>query len=359
MRILFTTRAGFGNFRPLLPFADASVAAGHEVAVAAPHSLAAEVTDAGHRFLPFAGIAPAKLATLRSTVDRSDDAFAAHLFTRLGAAAALPGVRAAIDGFRPSLIVRDPLDLASLVGADAAGIPQIPIFSGLQGFTRRILEASAEPLGLRPGSICTPSMSLLPPGFDPAAEPPAVHRFRNGTAPARVGVATPLVYLSYGMVSTADVGGIATLRSDSDALSELPVNLVVSTGRLEHDPWRERGHNVHIRPWVDEDQVLARADAVVCHGGTGTTLAALRAGVPLVVVPRSGDQRAIGDAVVAAGAGIRLSGIGEPRSDHLREAVGRILADRSYGRRAAALAREIGMLPPVLTAVRLFEQLAR
>ena len=43
--------------------------------------------------------------------------------------------------------------------------------------------------------------------------------------------------------------------------------------------------NVRIERWVDQADVMADAVLVVCHGGAGTTLAALAAGVPLVVFP--------------------------------------------------------------------------
>jgi UDP:flavonoid glycosyltransferase YjiC (YdhE family) len=48
--------------------------------------------------------------------------------------------------------------------------------------------------------------------------------------------------------------------------------------------------SVHVEPWVDQARVLNHADLVVCHGGSGTTLAALAAGVPLVMVPLFADQ---------------------------------------------------------------------
>jgi UDP:flavonoid glycosyltransferase YjiC (YdhE family) len=40
----------------------------------------------------------------------------------------------------------------------------------------------------------------------------------------------------------------------------------------------------------DQARVLDHADLVVCHGGSGTALASLAAGVPLVMVPLFADQ---------------------------------------------------------------------
>jgi len=50
-----------------------------------------------------------------------------------------------------------------------------------------------------------------------------------------------------------------------------------------------RAH-VHIARWVPQADVLRHARVVVCHGGSGTTLGALAAGVPLVVTPLFDDQ---------------------------------------------------------------------
>ena len=68
--------------------------------------------------------------------------------------------------------------------------------------------------------------------------------------------------------------------------------------------------NVHVEPWIDQARVLDHADLVVCHGGSGTTLAALAAGVPLVMVPLFADQFENARRVAATRAGQVV----EPRS---------------------------------------------
>ena len=55
----------------------------------------------------------------------------------------------------------------------------------------------------------------------------------------------------------------------------------------------------------------AEADAVVCHGGSGTVLGALAGGVPMVVVPWFADQFTNAAKVAGAGAGFVVThGIG-------------------------------------------------
>lgn len=357
MKILFSTTAGTGHFRPLLPFAAACAEAGHDVAVAAPLSFARQATAAGYRVLPFGDIAPAEIEALMRAVEKGPgDRVGVELFARLGVGAGLPGVRAAIERYRPSLIVRDVAEMASLVAAEEYDIPQIPMFSSVHRYVRGVLEQAVpflEQWGLRSSPVDTPALSFFPASFDPAV----AHRFRNGTGPDPATPRRPLVYLSYGTVTPNDAEGVAVLRTSAEALSELPVDLIVSIGPSDRENWRDLKSNVYARPWVDEDHVLARASAVVCHGGGGTTLAALRAGVPLLVVPQFGDQPAVGDAVVAGGAGLRLGDGGRPDPGELRAAAGRILGDPSFRARAAELAREIDTLPPVEAAVKLFKEL--
>jgi UDP:flavonoid glycosyltransferase YjiC (YdhE family) len=54
------------------------------------------------------------------------------------------------------------------------------------------------------------------------------------------------------------------------------------------------------------DALLARAAAIVTHAGHGTTLRALRAGVPIVALPMGRDQNDNAARIEYHGAGLRL-----------------------------------------------------
>ena len=88
------------------------------------------------------------------------------------------------------------------------------------------------------------------------------------------------------------------------------------------------------------------ASAMVGHGGFGTTMSALAAGVPQVVVPLFAfDQEVNATRIAEVGAGIRLDGRQEA-TERLADAVSRVLADGGCdGRRA--LADEIASVPEV------------
>jgi UDP:flavonoid glycosyltransferase YjiC (YdhE family) len=65
------------------------------------------------------------------------------------------------------------------------------------------------------------------------------------------------------------------------------------------------GDDVLVVDEAPHDWLFPRVAAVVHHGGAGTTAAALRAGVPAVVVPFGVDQPFWGARVAALGTGPR------------------------------------------------------
>jgi UDP:flavonoid glycosyltransferase YjiC (YdhE family) len=166
-----------------------------------------------------------------------------------------------------------------------------------------------------------------------------------------------LIYISFGTIASSSPLGAALLRETVDALTDLPADLVVSIGhRADPAQWRGLGINVDAREWVNEDELFPYATAVVCHGGGGTTLASIRAGVPLVVLPQFGDQPAVAAAVQASGAGLGLSS--RPGPAVTRNAVNRVLSEPGFRTRAQSIADDIAALPDVTNAVRLFEEIA-
>ena len=88
----------------------------------------------------------------------------------------------------------------------------------------------------------------------------------------------------------------------------------------------------HIRalPFVDQKEILeilARADAVICHGGLSTVRESFLAGVPMIICPRAFDQAGNAKRVEELGAGITLD---NNRPETLRRAVRLMLSVPSY-----------------------------
>lgn len=89
------------------------------------------------------------------------------------------------------------------------------------------------------------------------------------------------------------------------------------------------------------DWLFPRMAAVVHHGGAGTTAAALRAGVPSLVVPFFGDQPFWGRRVAELGVGPAAIPRKKLTAENLAAAITQMLSDSEMNRRAAALGARI------------------
>ena len=392
MRVLVATTAGAGHFAPLVPFARAVAAAGHEVRVAAPASFAAPITRAGLTHAPFDDAAPEAIGAVFARLPElamreANRVVIRDVFGGLDLEAALPGLRVLVDGWRPDVILREPAELASYVVATERGIPYIEVNIGLDSFRDVLVELLDEPLtrlGCEAGATGlqeAPRWTLLPESFDVGSTlttgSPA--RFRAGGPAAGTDLPPwwdagddPLVYVTFGSVA-AGLGLFPRFYADVlGSLGEVDARVLMTLG--EAGAPEELGtlpDNVHVERWWPQDQVMPHARAIVGHGGFGTTMAALVAGVPQVVVPLfSADQFANADQVAAVRAGValkvedaanRLAGSMLPAGpdvlDRLPEAVHAALHDPGLRGGAGAVAAEIAGLPEAAESVTLLEEL--
>jgi UDP:flavonoid glycosyltransferase YjiC (YdhE family) len=122
------------------------------------------------------------------------------------------------------------------------------------------------------------------------------------------------------------------------AVADVDREVLLTTGSADPAWFRDPPPNVWVERWVDQAQVLAGASAVICHGGGGTTLGALAAGVPLVMMPLfAQDQHINAGRVAAVGAGVSVA----PERDAISSGVSAVLGDESFRTRARALAAEL------------------
>ncbi len=96
------------------------------------------------------------------------------------------------------------------------------------------------------------------------------------------------------------------LQRAADALGQAQVRGLVTTGPAVDPVAISAPDNVTVTRWARHADVLPHCSAVITHGGHGTVMKALIAGVPLIVVPLGRDQPDNAARVVHAGAGIRL-----------------------------------------------------
>ena len=348
MRVLFAGTRGAGHVGPLVPFAHACLRAGHEVLFATPASAAKVVMRAGlpHRVV---GEAPAEVVEdVLWTRATSPEEVIRDVFVGLHARTALPGMLDAVAEWRPDVIVRESMELASALAADRLEVPVVRVGIHLDSATdstgwledvaASALDVDAE--RLREGPLLTRS---------PGGAEDGVHRFRTEVPRRR---SPELVYVTFGSEAPGSPHFPAVYRDAADALAALDVPVLMTIGD-RRDP-AELGPlppNVQVEPWVGQADVMPRAAAIVSHGGSGSTLTALAAGVPQAFVPLFVDGPANARRVAELGAGI-LAG------DDLAADVRALIEHPRYALAAATAADEIAALPPVDAAVALIQRSA-
>lgn len=138
---------------------------------------------------------------------------------------------------------------------------------------------------------------------------------------------TPIVLLSFSTVPEQRDPG--ALQRAIDALAELPVRVVATTGGIVDPAELDAPANAHLVPFADHDALMRRAALVVGHGGHGTTMRALRHGLPIVGMPaRGADQAPITRLLEEWQVGRALPG--DADATQIRAAAEAVLANPAY-----------------------------
>ena len=132
---------------------------------------------------------------------------------------------------------------------------------------------------------------------------------------------------------------LAVLRRIVEGVGTLPVRAVVTTGHAIDPADVPAAPHVRVVRSAPHSQVLAQAAAVVTHGGHGTVLRSLAAGVPAVVLPMGRDQLDNAARVVERGAGLRLKSSAKPSA--IAAAVRRLLDEPRHREGAQRMAERL------------------
>jgi MGT family glycosyltransferase len=201
------------------------------------------------------------------------------------------------------------------------GLPPVRDLPGLMARADRILVCSSPSYDFGSGSVPA-NVCYVGPQLDDEANGASGGSWAG--SPGR-----PLVLVGLSSTVMRQEG---LLQRAADALGQLPVRGLVTTGPAVDPAVISAPDNVTVTRWVRHADVLPHCSAVITHGGHGTVMKALIAGVPLVLVPLGRDQPDNAGRVVHADAGIRLRK--NATVSALRAAVSRVTEDPRY--RAAA-----------------------
>jgi UDP:flavonoid glycosyltransferase YjiC (YdhE family) len=382
VRVLFTFAGGYGHAEPLVPVAGAARAAGHTVAFLGRASVLARLAELGFDVLSD-GL-PADEERTEITPLMAPDAEYEAQVLRTGFAGDYARRRIArvtdvCAQWRPDVVVFDEPDFGSQIAAEALGVPYARSLCLAAGSFVRA-DVVAEPVdalraahGLRPDpALEAPARHLVispfPPSFrDPAFPlPPTAISIRPPAPAAGAADATlaslqsrpprPVVYFTLGTVFNMESGDL--FERVLAGLHDLDANAIVTVGR-EIDPAAfgpQPGH-VRVERFVPQAALLPYCDVVINHGGSGSTIGALAAGVPMVLLPMGADQPPNAQRCVALGVGVALDVMRCTPAD-VRAAVETVLGDPAFRRGAERMRHEIAALPGPEAAIARLEALA-
>ncbi len=264
---------------------------------------------------------------------------------------------ATIGDFRPDLVVSSFFAIGAMVGAEAAGLPYVALIPNIYPlpvaemppFGLAGLNELRESYGLKPiGDLwdqvrqAHKVLVLTSSSFDFPARLPASVRYvgpilDDPAWAAEQRWAPPagdeaLVLLAMSSTFQDQVG---VLQRCVDALGALPVRGVATTGLVVAPAEIRSVPNVAVFASAPHSEVLEHASVVVTHGGHGTVMRTLAAGVPMVILPQGRDQADNAVRVASRGAGLTLKSTAA--AGEIADAVQAVLADPRYRQAAERL----------------------
>jgi UDP:flavonoid glycosyltransferase YjiC (YdhE family) len=393
-RFLFTSIGTTGRLHPLLPYADAARAAGHEVAFATP-----PVATPAVKALGFAAFSVGKDSSARESVQLAgfslDGLSVEEQMLLMGRYWTLGDhlierVRDLVElgsWWRPDVIIREEIEYAGCLAAELLDVPDASIKASANvdlreiparrevllerfGVLRLRLGLPPDPelampfrylevwpfprsfrIGPYPASTCRPSRPVPFDQAGPEGLPAWVDDLPPRDAMARV-------YVTLG--TTGDLAQhVDVFATILPGLRDERYSLIVTVGR-DIDPTRfgPQPANVHVEQYIPQTLLFPYCDLVVCHGGSGTVLSALDHGLPQVMIPLTADQPFNARHGTDAGYALTVTP-NELTPESIRVAVGTVCHDPGYRAHAERIQDEIHSMPGPDQVVAWFTELAR
>jgi UDP:flavonoid glycosyltransferase YjiC (YdhE family) len=376
MRLLVSSVPGLGHLHPVLPLALAAARVGHDVRVATGPDRVEWVRRCGLSAVP-AGLPIAALRERALARGLTGPELPRHLFTSIAGPPMVDDLLPLVDEWQPDLLLHEEGEYAAPLVAALRGLPCVthswssPARSaegrallggplqelwrqhGRTGPPRQVggLYLDACPQLLQLADLMHVGARIVqvhPSGFDGPPEP----------APDWLtALPRPTVYVTLG--TEPQFSRPELLQRLADAAAASAPGVVVTTGPHGTDAVAAAHAGVRVVQYLPQSLVLPVVDAVVAHGGAGTTVGALLHGLPQLVVPGPApSQQASAARVVAAGVGLRQDW-SDVTPGRLRDAVQEVL-QRADLRRCAQHARDaLTARPRPSEVVALLEREAR
>lgn len=373
MRIFYGTVGLGGHLTPFMAVARQLVARGHEVTPFAHHDIQSQLVAAGVACEPARHMSAEPSPLDRMSISESarrlrDEAWARRWYTLLHLArtdAEVEHVRGILRELRPDVVCTEPSLYGVSIAADLEQIPWAAIPASLETAIPRTWSCfphdwarAAEPSRARlfarhrvagefrgwhrispwlntlfateafvPREFCDNHVSVFV-GPHCSAAPPTQDRFPWEALDSR----RPLVYVATGSGTGFEPSVVRALLEGIPAEAQV----VFSAADPEHRAaFAARGIAVAYAPQL---ALLQRCDVMITHGGSTSVTECLHAGKPMLIIPITHEQPALGRVVEQRGLG-RAIAPERITADHVRASLGELL---DPGGSARTNARAVG-----------------
>ncbi|WP_306318216.1 MULTISPECIES: nucleotide disphospho-sugar-binding domain-containing protein [unclassified Streptomyces] len=375
MKVLFVGGGSPATIFGLVPFATAVRNAGHQVFMAAPKGMASVISGSGlpaltvtpHDFWHYLGRDRAGNPTTVPTEHRPLMEYTGSWFAQVSAVA-YAELKDVTARWRPDVVVGGTMCYAAPLTAARLGVPHV-----LQAWdasewewtdegARRTLRPELDELGLDDIPAPRLRIEVTPPSM--AVPRPGDVRLMRWTPGNLQRDLEPWMYARPDRPRICLTAGSRANKEHSlerlvwlaERLQQLDAEVVVPA---PEELAAELGRRLPaVRTgWIPLDVLAPTCDVFVHHAGGATTMTALNAGVPQLIIPESVGFMAQARLLEKLGAALARSPQ-EADDAELVRACRRLIEDPGYRQGAQALSREIAQLPPPAEFVGELERLA-
>jgi hypothetical protein len=372
------------HYYPMVPLAWAFLAAGHDVRVVGQPALTDVMVRSGLAVMPVGG--SYDFATHLMEFHRQFPVhtpkdflkFEAEERVRVAELKTVPILKSTeamiedllplLDQWRPDLIVSEPAVLVGPLVSQIIGVPLVRHLWGVDGTRRMGFPGQGQDeqgdwqatwpqsfmdlfgrygVAARPDYAvatvdpCPSSMQL--PGVPNRIPVRYVPYNGSGAIPNWLSEPPrkPRVCVTWGTTTTLAVGKNGYLVPDIlTALRKIDVDVIVSVTNADRELLGEVPTNVRVVDQLPLNLVLPTCDAVVHHGGAGSTMTAAAHGIPQVIIPQFADQPLLAERLSYVGAGVWVDSE-DCRIEDIENAVDTVLTGGSHREAALRLQDQI------------------
>jgi len=358
VRLAFCTSPGYGHFLPVVPLAWAARSAGHDVLVVTAAAAVRASVEAG---LPVVDVRPSPDAGEPRSGAMARGALPTAQYAMPDGPMAARMI-AALEAWRPDLIVTEHNDFLAPAVAGVLCVPVVvhglgvlPVPPSLPPSPPFVASAFDE-LGIGPRAPSVAGfVDTCPPSL---RDEPSPHAWLVRHVPYNGGCVLPdwlrgrrpgpRVCLTLGTVVPA-LAELSHIRALVESARGVDAEVILVLGEVDPTPLGRMPPNVRPTAWLPLSELLPTCDLIVHHGGAGTTMNAVVAGVPQCVLPfRDGAL------VERRGLGVALDAETGLDAGAIRAGIQLVLREPAFREAADEVRREVAAMPsPVEVLARL------